>query len=116
MRKYFCAARKSNYLTMALSIALIVGFLTISGCGSKEESAKTGKTEQVSPGQAKVYEGAIDLKSIDANNDGKVYQCPMDYNVLSDESGTCPKCKMDIEETSIEVAREKLTVNNFQVK
>jgi Cu(I)/Ag(I) efflux system membrane fusion protein/cobalt-zinc-cadmium efflux system membrane fusion protein len=100
---------------MALSIALFVGFMAISGCGSKEES-KTGKTEQVNPGQAKVYDGVIDLKAIDANKDGKVFQCPMDYNVLSDAAGTCPKCNMDLEETSVDVAREKLTANNFQVK
>lgn len=64
----------------------------------------------------KEYKGAIDLNSIDLNKDGKVYQCPMDFNVLSDKPGIDPKCGMKLQEVSIAKAKENLTENGFKVK
>ncbi|MGE5679791.1 MAG: heavy metal-binding domain-containing protein [Bacillota bacterium] len=63
-----------------------------------------------------VRQGVIDLKAIDENNDGKVFECPMDYNVISDKAAACPECKMDLEEVTLGKARENLRANNFQVK
>ncbi|MCL5028499.1 MAG: hypothetical protein M1480_05705 [Bacteroidetes bacterium] len=62
------------------------------------------------------YKGVIDLKSIDDNRDGKVYQCPMDFNVLSDKPGVDPKCGMKLKEVSLEQAKKKLTMHGFKVK
>jgi len=63
-----------------------------------------------------VREGMIDLMMIDENKDGIVYQDPMDWNVISDEPGKCPLCKMTLKEVSLEKAKENLIKNNYQVK
>lgn len=63
-----------------------------------------------------VREGMIDLKSIDKNNDGKVFQDTMDYNVISDKAGKCPLCGMKLKEVSLEKAKENLIKHDFKVK
>jgi len=63
-----------------------------------------------------VREGMIDLMMIDGNKDGMVYQDMMDWNVISDEPGKCPLCKMTLTEVSIEQAKENLVKNDFKVK
>lgn len=50
----------------------------------------------------------IDLKTIDKNKDGKVYQCSMCPDQLSDEAGECSKCGMNLNELSIEDAQKHL--------
>ena len=62
------------------------------------------------------YKGVIDVKSIDDNKDGKVYQCPMDFNVLSDKPGIDPKCGMKLKEVSLQQAKKNLTKHGFKVK
>ena len=51
----------------------------------KMDSSKTNK-------ESWVREGEIDLKTIDKNKDGKIFQDMMDWNVISDEAGECPLC------------------------
>jgi hypothetical protein len=63
-----------------------------------------------------VREGVIDLKAIDKNKDGKVYQDMMDYNVISDKPGKCPLCGMTLKEVSIKKAEETLLKSGFKVK
>ncbi len=63
-----------------------------------------------------VREGAIDLRSIDKNKDGKVYQDMMDFNVISDAPVKCPLCGMKLKEVSLEKAKSFLIKNNFKVK
>lgn len=63
-----------------------------------------------------VREGVIDLKSIDANKDGKVFQDMMDYNVVSDAPGKCPLCGMTLKEVNLDQAKTNLTKNGFKVK
>jgi len=63
-----------------------------------------------------VREGEIDLQSIDKNKDGKVYQDPMDWNVISDETGKCPLCGMTLKEVSLEKAKENLLKHDYEVK
>lgn len=63
-----------------------------------------------------VREGMIDLKAIDKNKDGKVYQDMMDYNVISDKPGKCPLCGMTLKEVSLKKAKEYLLKNGFKVK
>ena len=60
--------------------------------------------------------GVIDLKAIDKNKDGKVYQDLMDWNVLSDEPGDCPICNMVLQQVSLETASKNLIKNGFKVK
>ena len=63
-----------------------------------------------------VREGVIDLKAIDKNKDGKVYQDPMDWNVISDAPGKCPLCKMTLKEVTLKEAKKNLVENGFKVK
>ena len=63
-----------------------------------------------------IRKGEIDLTAIDENKDGKVYQCPMDFDVLSDKPGTDPKCGMKLEEVSLEKAKENLISHGYKVK
>jgi len=63
-----------------------------------------------------VREGVIDLKAIDENGDGKVYQDQMCWNVVSDESGECPQCGMKLKEITLDKAKANLEKNGFKVK
>lgn len=63
-----------------------------------------------------VLDGEIDLVAIDANSDGMVYQDQMCWNVISDEAGECPQCRMVLKEISLEQAKENLQKNDYQVK
>jgi len=63
-----------------------------------------------------VREGKIDLKAIDKNKDGIVFQDPMDWNVISDVPGKCPLCKMTLKEVTLKEAKKNLLENNYKVK
>ncbi len=63
-----------------------------------------------------VREGEIDVAEIDKNGDGKVFQDPMDWNVISDKPGRCPLCGMFLKEYSIEQAERNLVEHGFRVK
>ncbi|MFA5805832.1 MAG: heavy metal-binding domain-containing protein [Melioribacteraceae bacterium] len=63
-----------------------------------------------------IRKGVIDLKAIDKNKDGKVYQDQMDWNVISDKPGKCPLCKMKLKEVTLEEAKKNLEENDFKVK
>ena len=63
-----------------------------------------------------VHEGVIDIKAIDKNGDGKVFQDPMDWNVISDQEGRCPLCGMFLKEVTIEEAKMNLKMNGFEYK
>lgn len=63
-----------------------------------------------------VRKGLIDLKAIDANKDGKVFQDQMDWNVISDKPGKCPLCKMTLKSVTLKEAKENLIKNGFKVK
>jgi hypothetical protein len=94
---------------LVLSIALITIFFMLIGCGKSENHDATHNKEAT--GQVKssiIRDSSIDVSGLDENKDGKLFQCPMDYEVISDESGNCPTCKMKLEEFSVEVAQ-----NNF---
>ncbi len=63
-----------------------------------------------------IRKGVIDVKPIDKNKDGKVFQDMMDYNVISDKPGKCPICGMTLKEVSIKQAEEMLVKAGFKVK
>jgi Cu(I)/Ag(I) efflux system membrane fusion protein/cobalt-zinc-cadmium efflux system membrane fusion protein len=63
-----------------------------------------------------VRKGIIDLNEIDKNRDGKVFQDPMDWNVISDKAGKCPLCGMKLKEVTIAEAKKNLEKHNYQVK
>lgn len=63
-----------------------------------------------------VHKGVIDLKAIDKNKDGIVFQDQMDWNVISDKPGKCPLCKMTLKEVTLENAKENLNNAGIKVK
>lgn len=58
----------------------------------------------------------IDVQSIDKNKDGKVFQDMMDWNVISDNPGTCPLCGMTLKEFTVKQAIENLQKHGLKVK
>ena len=87
------------------------------GMHMKNDSANSMKMDtKKNVADSIVREGVIDLKSIDENNDGKVYQDLMDYNVISDKPGKCPLCGMTLKEVTLKKAKETLLKNGFKVK
>ncbi|MCF8264720.1 MAG: efflux RND transporter periplasmic adaptor subunit [Melioribacteraceae bacterium] len=87
-------------------------------------SNNTGKTSQVENANSIVKEkesplvrsGTIDVESIDQNTDGKLYECPMDWNLLSDEEGRCPLCEMHLKEYSISDVKKNLKKHGYEFK
>ncbi len=60
--------------------------------------------------------GVIDVKSIDINQDGKLFQCPMDWNIIGDEYQRCPSCEMKMKEYSIEEVQKNLDEYGYEYK
>lgn len=63
-----------------------------------------------------VRTGKIDLAAIDENEDGKLYECPMDWNVISDDKGECPVCGMHLKEYSTADVTANLDKYGFEHK
>ena len=63
-----------------------------------------------------IRKGTVDLKSIDKNEDGKVYEDMMDWNVISDKPGECPICGMTLKEATLKQAKENLLKHHYKVK
>jgi len=90
--------------------------ITIS-CSSKEEEIQhKHKTVEEKVSSELVRKGIIDLQSLDTNKDGKIYECPMDWNVLDDKDGECPICGMKLKEFSIAEIKENLTKYGYEYK
>ena len=78
-----------------------------------DEEMKNMDSEKV---DSIVREGIINVEAIDADGDGKVFQDPMDWNVISDKDGRCPVCGMFLKEVTLEEAKKNLTDNGFEYK
>ena len=63
-----------------------------------------------------VYEGVIDVEAIDKNKDSKLWECPMDWNVISDETGRCPVCNMKLKEYTIKDVKVNLDNYGYEYK
>lgn len=83
-----------------------------------EMSVDTKAAKKTSDKQAVdiVRKGTINVKAIDKNKDGKVFQCPMDWNVISDKVGKCPSCKMELKEVANKLAEDNLVKHGFKIK
>jgi hypothetical protein len=92
-------------------LPLFIFAIILTGCGngSKEEHPQE-RTRDVN--SELIREEGTNVAALDENNDGMVYQCPMDYQVISDDFASCPVCKMDLEEYSIADAQKNLE-NHF---
>ncbi len=105
--------RKKNFVMILSFLILIIAVygLLISGCESEQKHDKMEQQTQAGqkmPDSTVIRSEGFEVASIDRNQDGNVFQCPMDYEVISDESGNCPVCKMKLEEYSIKDAQSNL--------
>ena len=125
-----------NKYSFILTSMLVFTFLIISNITAKtsDDSSKTKKMEmkhemrhnmdmkmnmkshQMKDTTGIVHEGIIDLKAIDANKDGKVFQDQMHWNVISDTPGKCPLCGMTLKEVTLREAKGNLKKNGYKVK
>ena len=106
---------------------LILSLVLIAACGNNENKEAVQNTEMndnmkinehtISEAKSElVREGKIDLESIDKNDDGKVYECPMDWNVLADEYHECPVCGMKMKEYTLSEVKDNLIKYGYEVK
>ena len=107
--------------SLKIYFVLVISLVLIVACGNSENKETVQKTEmnEHSIGEAKselVREGVIDVESIDANGDGKIYECPMDWNVLADEYHDCPVCGMKMKEYTLSEAKDNLVKYGHKVK
>jgi Cu(I)/Ag(I) efflux system membrane fusion protein/cobalt-zinc-cadmium efflux system membrane fusion protein len=86
------------------------------GSMNMDSGEKMDKKEEKKKQDPRVREGKIDLKAIDKNNDGKLYQDIMDWNVISDEPGVCPLCGMTLREFTMDQIKKNLTEHGFEYK
>ena len=109
---------KINTLSIfIIAIAAAVLFF-VTGCSKQNEAPKeqqqTISETKTSIDSTIIRDKNVDVSKIDANKDGKVYECQMDYNVISDKPGTCPKCGMQLEEVTVKQAQENLKNSSMQ--
>jgi membrane fusion protein, copper/silver efflux system len=102
---------------LLLSCSIVILFITTS-CGQdhKNHNHSNMNMDKKQVDSSIVRTGTIDLQAIDSNKDGMVYQDHMDWNVISDEPGKCPLCKMTLKEVTIDEAKKNLNENGFEVK
>ncbi len=74
------------------------------------------KDEKHEHSSSLVREGIIDVESIDVNKDEKLFECPMDWNVLTDEEGRCPVCNMYLKEFTIDEVKANLDKHGYEYK
>jgi len=103
-------------IVSVICIILITGTFVSCSDDHKGHDNNNMNKQQTKVDSSIIRTGVIDLQSLDSNNDGMVYQDPMDWNVISDEPGKCPLCKMTLEEVSINDAKENLVQNGYEVK
>lgn len=87
-----------------------------SGESEPQDEKRETKDEKHDHASSLVREGIIDVESIDENKDGKLFECPMDWNVLSDEDGRCPVCNMYLKEFTIDEVKTNLDKYGFEYK
>lgn len=113
---------KNIFSPLILGIAIILAFSATniySQCGMmKGHSSHSGHKMQSteSSDTTLVRKGIIDVDSIDLNKDSFVYQDQMDWNVISDNAGSCPLCGMTLNKVTLQDAKENLKKNGFTVK
>ena len=93
-------------------VIAVAALFFVTGC-SKQNEAPKEQQQTISESKSSVDSTIIrdknaDVSKIDVNKDGKVYECQMDYDVISDNPGVCPKCGMKLEEVTVKQAQENL--------
>lgn len=103
------------YLT-AIALFMILSLQINAQSNQHGDHSKMEMKKDSVKSESIVRKGVINLKTIDKNKDGKIFQDQMDWNVLSDKPGKCPLCKMTLKEVTLKEARKNLTENGFKTK
>ncbi len=82
----------------------------------KEDKKSSGVKAEKKKTSELIRTGVIDLKTIDKNGNGKLYQDVMDWNVISDKPGTCPICGMKLQEFPIAKVKQNLKDHGFSYR
>jgi hypothetical protein len=82
--------------------------------GGTMESMQTGDSMKTS--DEWIRSEPVDVAAVDVNQDGFVYQDQMDWNVIADEEGKCPKCNMVLVKVTVDKAIQNLKEHGFTVK
>ena len=101
-------------ISVILSSCMMLGMGTMGGMGGGMSHGNNQSNNMSDT--AIVRKGVIDVNSIDLNKDGYVYQCTMNWNVISDEAGNCPLCGTTLKKITNEEAIRNLREHNFEVK
>lgn len=110
--------RLNKILQIGLLASVII-FLSIFTACSQDNKNPNHQSMNMNKKQTDstiVRNGIIDLKMIDENKDGMVYQDMMDWNVISDEPGKCPICNMTLKGVTLEQAKKNLMDSGFKTK
>ncbi len=106
---------KTLQIGILASGIIFLSIFTACSQDTKTPDHKSMNMEKKQTDSTIVRNGIIDLKMIDKNKDGMVYQDPMDWNVISDEPGKCPLCGMKLKEVTLEEAKKNLIESGFKV-
>ena len=112
--------------TVIINIVLVIVVVAFTSCNDKkveksnqhEMKNEMNMTEhQSESGDLElIRKGVIDLASIDENKDDSLYECPMDWDVLSDNAGDCPSCGMQLKKISIAEVKSNLDKYGYEYK
>lgn len=105
---------------IVVSFLILISIFIFTGCNNQEEKSKSAAVEktikETQVNGSIVRKGIIDVAAIDKNKDGKVYECPMDWDVISDHSGNCPLCGMNLKEYTLTETEANLDKYDFKHK
>jgi hypothetical protein len=95
------------------SAIFVLTIFTVIGCSKENSSAKATDNQAQQTAEKKdgsslsiIRDSTVNVLSLDADKDGYLYQCEMDYNVISDKPGTCPKCGMTLKKVTVTEAKK----------
>jgi len=83
---------------------------------SAEQVSHEEQTHVMTKHESLTREGVIDVEAIDKNGDGKVFECPMDWNVIADEAGRCPTCEMKLKEFTLDETKANLEKYGYEYR
>ena len=80
----------------AIILSMAVFALTLAACSSSSNTSDQKKSTDSTTTQGSSTSQTFDLDTTKLKSGETFYQCSMHLEVLSDKSGSCPKCGMDL--------------------
>jgi len=108
-----------KYCIQFLIVLIVTVFIGFTGCSKENGDAKLSQNQTKQTAEKKdakdteiIRDKNVNIISLDQDKDGSLYQCEMDYDVISDNPGTCPKCGMQLKKVSVADAKKNLDAFN----